>query len=284
MSARPRTKLVRAGLLQREVDLVIVAAATLRRNGAGVSQLGAVDNRRRLNHDILHRSLLVRILLIGSGIDALLVRQHLAIRRNRARAVQRVDRLQLGGIRRRRTWIWWTDYVNELEFRFGLQDLLDALGILDAGHLQKYLMGTLRAVSLERRLRNAESVDATVDDVERLCRRIVCEHALGCRRHGPANLVPGRAERPSRSVADFDLLFDSLSGLFRFGRICQFDHYPMVAAANVRATAFDLKTRFSRCVLSSRGITFSQIFEVLLRLYSHYQVRTALKIQSEMNI
>src|ERR1044072_1211291 len=103
MRARPCAKLIRATLLQREIDLEVVGTAALRLNSRSVSQLTTVDDCRSFDYYPAYLSRLVRIFRF---LDALAIRQNPAIRRNLTAAVERGDRFLLSCVSRRgrRTW------------------------------------------------------------------------------------------------------------------------------------------------------------------------------------
>ena len=73
-----------------------------------------------------------------------------------------------------------TDNVDKFQMRLTGQQLLHVLRVLHARHLQKDLVRVLPPMTRQRWLGNADSVDATLDDLHRLISRRFAERDL-CR-------------------------------------------------------------------------------------------------------
>ena len=58
--------------------------------------------------------------------------------------------------------------MNQFQTRLAFEQLLDAFGILDAGHLHENLVRALRSVSLHDRLSDTHCIEAGFNDLLRL--------------------------------------------------------------------------------------------------------------------
>ncbi len=90
--------------------------------------------------------------------------------------------------------------VNKFKPRLSFHQLLDAFGILNAGHLHENPIRTLRAVSLHQRLGDAELVQAAFNDSLRLFRCLFCQHTLRGLRQRPRNCAAADGGRPVSDV------------------------------------------------------------------------------------
>src|SRR5207244_12571083 len=84
--ASPGAKLLGPVFLQRESNLKVIAAGALL-DRVRRSQLGAIDNRRRLNHGPPGWLGSIEIRVLAGGRTAFGVRQHSPVCRNRSAAV-----------------------------------------------------------------------------------------------------------------------------------------------------------------------------------------------------
>ena len=80
-----------------------------------------------------------------------------------------------------------TDDLHQLKLGVSSDKFFDTFRILDARHLKQYLTGIGRSLPLKRRFLNTKSVDAAVDDLERLVRRLFFQSGLHLLRQRPVD-------------------------------------------------------------------------------------------------
>ena len=170
IGAGPGAEFVRSGFLERETNLIFFAAGTGRICGSS-SQLSAIDNCRRFNHDPFLWGRSFGIWFLRCQFSTFRVCEHAPIRGNISTAVQRSDCFFLSRIGLRGRGARWTDNVDKFQMRLTGQQLLHVLRVLHARHLQKDLVRVLPPMTRQRWLGNADSVDATLDDLHRLIGR-----------------------------------------------------------------------------------------------------------------
>src|SRR5829696_4437792 len=139
-------------------------------------------------------------------------------------------------------------------------------------------------MSLQCRLSDAERVDTTVNDVQRLGGRVVGKRSLRGWRYRPTKLLARCRVRPNRSIAKLNFLLDGLFDLGSLGGISHFKDHAIVTAPDLRAASLDVEARIFCRILGRDAVFFSQSSQKFFSLYSHHQVRAALKIQSELDV
>jgi hypothetical protein len=172
----------------------------------------------------------------------------------------------------------------EFELRRAAQELLQALRVLEARHLDEDAVGPL---ALDARLRGAGHVDAAADDLDGLLDRAA--HLLG-----HAGIGEGQRDQPVRRIGDLDVPVAGLAEdrvADRLGQLAQLGHDPLavggVRHADLRAPRRQLNAALGRhpivaqdaadVVAQGRGLGPHQVRHV----HFEQDVGAALQVEAE---
>ena len=137
--------------------------------------------------------------------------------------------------------------MNQFERRLAFEQLLDALRILNAGHLHQNLVRALRAVSLHQRLSDADCIQAAFNDS--LACSVACSASARWAVGVSVQVIVLPLVDEVQSVK-FDLLLDGFFDLAQLGRIRSFENDPIVAGSRFRLHILDWKSGVLRSILS----------------------------------
>src|SRR6185369_3365251 len=99
-------------------------------------------------------------------------------------------------------------YELQFEIRVGIEGILDALRIIDAGHLNHYLISAFAALALDRGFGNAECIDSILDDRLGLLGSLFTKLVLGGLLHRCGDGAASLVDLPIAAKIGFQLSYD----------------------------------------------------------------------------
>src|SRR5690606_16015286 len=162
--------------------------------------------------------------------------------------------------------------------RFGPDEGLYTLRVVNARHLKQDLARGRRTLILDRRLLDAVSINAAFNDLLRLIDGIDLQCVLSGRTEGPCDRRARTSLVPGLKV---NLLFNGLNSNIGIGTIAKRDTEIVVPVLRDGRIARNRNFRVGMVVNgreSRLGVVLGHRLEVIVELYAHHKMRTALKV------